>query len=225
MELSAILLARVLGFIETFDLNPRGSIFYPDFVRAIVEHYKFQKYPQSPEQFDEGKGVEFYDGKIGNRVIAKLTIFNTLIVVETRMSTADSKQILEDMLMWAKERFGFKYEPGMIKRFAYISDLTFYSDVPLLSNPPLQRIAEKTSELLSTIWQEPIRFEPLNISIGHDPTSRKNQIAPFTIQRRAETRFSENKYFSEAPLPTDVHIKLLEEFEAATKAASELREK
>jgi hypothetical protein len=44
--------------------------------------------------------------------------------------------------------------------------------------------------------------------------ARKYGIAPFSITRRAESRFSENKYFSEAPLPTDIHISLLEEFEA-----------
>jgi hypothetical protein len=43
---------------------------------------------------------------------------------------------------------------------------------------------------------------------------RKYGIASFSITRRAEARFSENKYFSEAPLPTDLHLKLLEQFEA-----------
>jgi hypothetical protein len=32
-----------------------------------------------------------------------------------------------------------------------------------------------------------------------------------------ESKFSENKYFSEAPLPTDRHMALLEEFEAGMK--------
>jgi hypothetical protein len=41
-------------------------------------------------------------------------------------------------------------------------------------------------------------------------------IAAFTIQRRGQTPFEENKYFSEAPLPTDIHINLLEQFEADT---------
>jgi hypothetical protein len=44
--------------------------------------------------------------------------------------------------------------------------------------------------------------------------SRKYGIASFLITHRAEARFSENKYFSEAPLPTDMHIAFLEEYEA-----------
>jgi hypothetical protein len=68
--------------------------------------------------------------------------------------------------------------------------------------------------MLSDIWQEPVRFVPTGITLGHDPTARKYGIASFSIQRRAEARFSDNKYFSEAPLPTDIHLKLLTEFEA-----------
>jgi hypothetical protein len=71
----------------------------------------------------------------------------------------------------------------------------------------------KTSNALSDIWHEPVRYEPVNLIVGHDPMARKYGIAPFSITRRAEARFSENKYFSEAPLPTDTHLKILEEFE------------
>jgi len=226
LQLSAVINARVLGFVESFDLNPRGKLFFPEVVREIVQTYHFQKFPKTLEEFDESKGIEFLDGKIGNKVIQKFVIWNTLLVVETRSSTADSKQILEDMLTWGAEKLGINYRPGTIKRFAYISDLSFFSEVPMLSvSPALEKLASKTSKALSEIWQEPIQYEPTNLAVGHDPMARKYTIAPFSITRRAEARFSENKYFSEAPLPTDVHISLLEEFETDVKGMRSERKK
>ncbi len=43
MQLSAVVLARVIAFIETFDLSPRGRVFYPDVVREIIERYQLSK--------------------------------------------------------------------------------------------------------------------------------------------------------------------------------------
>jgi hypothetical protein len=218
MKISAVILARVLGFVETFDLSPRGQVYFPEVVSKLVERYSFQKWPQKLDEFDESKGVEFLEGRIGNRPIQKLVIWTSLLVLETRSNTADSKEILEDMLLWGAANAGLSYKAGMIKRFGYVSDLTFYSDVPILSvNPALTKLAAKTSAALTDIWQEPIQYEPTNLAVGHDPMARKYGIAPFSITHRAEARFSENKYFSEAPLPTDMHIALLEEFEAAIK--------
>jgi len=223
MKISAVILARVLGFVETFDLSPRGQVYFPEIVSKIVERYNFQKFPQTPEEFDESKGIESHEGRTGNKVIQKFVIWSSLLVIETRSSTADSKQILEDMLLWGAANLGLDYNPGMIKRFGYVSDLTFYSDVPILSgNPALAKLAAKTSAALSEIWQEPIHYEPANLAVGHDPMARKYGIAPFTITHRAESRFSDNKYFSEAPLPTDLHISLLEEFEDAIKRMHDL---
>ncbi len=218
MQLSAVILARAIGYIETFDLSPRGKIFFPELVREIVRRFDFQKFPKTLEEFDESKGVEFLEGKIGKRTIQKLGIWNTILVLETRSSTEDSREILEEILLWGAEKFGLNYRPGMIKRFAYVSDLSFYSDAPILSvSPALTKLAEKTSRLLSELWQEPVSYESVNLTIGHDPMARKYGIAPFSITRRAEAKFSENKYFSEAPLPTETHISLLEEFESEIK--------
>ena len=51
------------------------------------------------------------------------------------------------------------------------------------------------------------------MNIGHDPLTRKNSIAGISIEHRANVKFSDNKFFSEAPLPTDLHIKFLQELE------------
>ncbi len=214
MKLSAILLARALGFIETSDLNPRGKIFYPDVVRQIVERYQFQKFPQQFQDFDEQKGIEFLSGKIGDEVVERLVIYNTGILIDTRSSTNTSKALLEGALSWAKSTFGLNYQPEMIRRFGYVSQITFYSEVSLNElNPALQKLADRLTSVVSEIHGEKVQYQTSSLTIHHDPLTRKNPIAGLTIFPRVDTPFSRNKYFSEAPLPTDTHIALLEEFE------------
>lgn len=189
-------------------------MFLPDVVRALVERYSFQKFPQSFEQTDEMKGVEFHEGKAGGIVIQRLIIFNQLMQIETRAGTDESKNILEEMLLWAADKFKLNYKPSDIKHFAYVSSLSFYSDAPLLVPvQPIANLAARTSELVSKIWGEPIHYDGLNIGVGHDPLARKFGMASFYITRRTEARFEEKKYFSEAPLPTRDHVRLLEEYE------------
>jgi hypothetical protein len=216
MKLASILLARTLAFVETFDLAPDGKVFYPDLVKAVVHRYKFQKFPQAIEDLDEKKGIVFEQGlAAGNVVIQKFTIFNTLLVLETRASTADSQRIILEMLEWGRDNLGLTFRSDMVKQWGYVSDVAFYSDAPLLATPALLELAHKTAGALSDIWKEKVSYEPIVLSVGHDPLARKNGIAPFTLQRRAETPFTENKYFSEAPLPTDMHLRFLEDYEKA----------
>jgi hypothetical protein len=217
VQLSSIILARTLAYVEIYDLDPKGKVFLPDLIKGIAERYKFQKLPIREERGE--KGIVFEEGKIGNKTIPKLTIFDTIVVLETRSSTTDSKQLIEELLLWVAAKFDVTYNPGSIKRFAYISDLTFYSDVPLLAAAcqPFIDLAAKTSAALTEIWQEPVQYYPANLAVGHDPMARKNGIAPFVITHRAEAKYSENKYFSEAPLPTDMHIAFLESFETGIR--------
>lgn len=211
---SAIVLARVLGFIELADILSGGKTSVSELVRRLTEHYGFQKFPQTVEELDLTKGIEFLVGSAGERPIMKFVLWPTAMVVETRISTDASKAVLEEILIWGAKELGLNYKPGSIKRFAYVSDVTFFSDAPLLDvNPAVRSLAAKCSEELSKIWEEPVKYEPFTVRVGHDPASRKFGIAPFLIEHRAEARFSENKYFSEAPLPTDSHWRLLEEFE------------
>ena len=216
MELSAILLARYIGFVETLDLDARGKVFFPELLEAIVTRFNFQKFPKEFDEIDPDKGVEFLGGKWGGTTVEKLTIYRDGILVDTRASTDDSERVLEETLLWATSELGIVYRPGMIKRKAYVSELTFYSDVPLLAglNPALTKLSHNVKKSLSDLFGESVKYEPFNVSLNSEQVAILRAIPAFTIARRLETPFSENKYFSGAPLPTDRHLALLEQFES-----------
>jgi hypothetical protein len=212
VKLSAVVLARTLAYIELADLNPRGRVFLPDLIKAIAERYKFQRLPKSEER--EKEGLVFEEGKIGNKVIKKLTIYDSLIVMETASNTSESKLLIEELLLWGAAKFDLDYQPNSIKSFGYVSAVTFYSEAPILDPiPALRKIAKATGDAVSEMRKEQLRYETINITIGHDPMVRRDPLASFIITRRAQAKFTENKYYSESPLPTDLHIQLLEQYE------------
>jgi hypothetical protein len=223
LKLSSIALARTLAFVEVADLDLKGRVFFPALVGEIVNRYQFQVTPKLlSEQQETARSFEFRIGKAGDVIIDAFKMFDTLLVVETHSNTRDSQVIIEEMLDWAVKKHGLTYQPEMIRHWSYVSSITFYTDVPLLgaASNPLASLSDKINGAISEIWKEDIPYVPGAIAIGHDPLLRKNGIAPFTLSHRAEIPYSENKYFSEAPLPTDTHIKLLEEFEADVLAAT-----
>jgi hypothetical protein len=212
---SAIILARCLAFVETFDLAPDGKIFFPDLVESLVARYRFQKFPKEFDDLNETKGIEFLEGSFGGKVIEKLVIYGNGILVDTRAGTSVSRSVIQEALEWAKDNFGINYDPGMILRFGYVSQVTFYSDVKFLVNPAIIRLAERITTAVSEIQQEHIDYEGMGFAIGHDALKRKNPLAAFTLAPRLEVPLSHHKYFSEAPVGTDLHWELLEELESA----------
>jgi hypothetical protein len=216
MKLVAITKARALAMIELDELNIGGKVRFVDCITPLVNRYGFAVFPQKQEDFDlEGKGVRFESGKSGDLTIDSLVIYNGALYIDTFSSTIDSQKILTEMLEWGRDALGLSYKDGMIKKWAYISNIIFYTDFPILASfsKPLHKLAQKTSQVTEKLFGG-LKYQPLSISIGHDPSVRKHGIASLVIQHRVNTLIAENKYFSEAPLPTDLHIKFLKEFEA-----------
>ena len=148
-------------------------------------------------------------------MIERVAIFYGLVLLETKSTTKVSRQTLLEVFRTVFSNLNISFSEELIKRWAFISFLTFTTDFPLLAeySNPLKSLAEKTTKAVTQIFDEDLKYEPLEIKIGHEPNLRKNDIASFSIQHRVGTRFSENKYYSEAPLPTELHLKLLEELE------------
>lgn len=215
MQLSAIITSRALAFIDVNEILSGGNIYLPDASKILASEFGFQKVPTKPEEFNMSDGVEFKLGRSKTVVIERLVIFYGLVLLETKSTTEVSQQALLEIFRTVFNEMKMNFSEDLIKRWAFISFLTFYTDFPLLAqySDPLNLLAQKTTKAVSQFFDEDLKYEPLEIKIGHETNLRKNDIASFTIQHRAGTRFSENKYYSEAPLPTDLHWKLLQEFE------------
>lgn len=214
MQVKAVLTARLLGFVELATLNPEGRIFFPNIVSGIVERFSFQKYPTTPEQLDETKGIEFHDGQWDGVNVSKLVIYNNGFLVETQSDTDDSEHILLASLEWAKKKFGITFAPEMIFRRRYLNDLVFSTEVPILDGfGPINNLRTTLSEMMEGVIDERLLYAGTRLDVDFERFQRQAAMAPLTIQRRTDYAYSDNTYFSEAPLPTALHVILLEQYE------------
>ena len=153
-----------------------------------------------------------FDGMI----IKKLAVYPLVMHLDGPDSTDTAKATLEAILEWGKQEFGFNYSSHMITRWAYVSDIVFETDFPLLLNlnGAMNSLSEKITNMVRNNLKEDLEYVPAKFILGHDPTKRSASIAPFSIEHRALTLFEQNVYYSEAPVPTQDHISLLMELES-----------
>jgi hypothetical protein len=215
MRITAIKLARVIALFDTDELTPSGEISSTKFIAEAAKKFEFQKFPTAGEPVDEKNGLVFLDGTWNDTPVMKLTIFNDGIILETNTSTSRSLQILKESLHWAKQELGLHFEEEMLRRIRYLSFLSFFSEAPILTHSqPMNNAAKAMAELMASITGQPRKYEGTRIDLDFDHSANRDTIAPFTIQRLGVESFESNRYFSQAPLPTEAHIALVEQFEA-----------
>jgi hypothetical protein len=216
MEILAVRVARLIVYFPTDELNPYGRALIPDVTTALVERYGFISYPQKAEDFDWQKGIIYELGRWNDLSIDRLGLYTTGILVDTSASTSASEAILLDALSWAAESFGLTYKPEMMNNKVYVSELIVKCETSL--NPALESLANKLSKSVSKMVNQTVSYEPATIALNFDLLLSKPPLAPFRLEKLADVPFSENKYHAIAPVPTEEHIQLLEEFEAALKS-------
>lgn len=216
MELLSVQQARIVVRLPVEELTS-GQLTEPQVTKALTERCEFLSYPQKVEDYlDSAKGLVFEMGRWDDLPITKLTVYPGGLAVDTNSSTQDSERILNEMLAWASDTLGIKYAPSMIEGKGYLSQVTFKSDRSLnLLNPKLEHFAKKITKSVSEGLGFIFPYETTAIVLGFDTTHVKPNSANFTVERKVDTPFSKDKYFSSAPTPTDEHLRLLEEFEAA----------
>jgi hypothetical protein len=216
MKVTAIKQARLIALFDIDELMPIGLISMAKIVPAIAQRFEFQRFttPEGGEDKDSSKGFEFFEGMWNETPVQRLAIFNDGIIVDTRVSTSRSREILIESMDWAKDQFGLKTGKDILRRLRYLSTLTFQSKAPILAPcTALSNAANRMTAAMGSITGLDRGYAGTRIDINFDRTTDKEPIAGLTIQTLALEPFQANRFFSQAPLPTDEHIALLEKFE------------
>jgi hypothetical protein len=215
MKLSSIHAARAVWLLDIDELNPHGKRLFPDLVPALVKAFEFSTFPETTAQMDPNAatGIAFRNGKFptgndGTIVAWDFEIHAAGIAVETRDSTDTSEYILGELARWGIREFGLNFDPAMIRKKVYISQLVIYPDKDITKG--LQKLNEFADLLSDTVMIGTLQKRELTGLLFKAEGADR---FAFTFERRAGAPFSENKYFSVCDVPTGVHISLLERFE------------
>ena len=215
MELLNVIRARVIWLIYIQDINPHGKNINAYIIDWLRNKYKFLKYPSSIYERNEGGALVFSDGsfksKDGSNISVDLAIYNDGFIADTRSSTKDTELFIEDALYSLVKDFGLVYKQEMLRKKLYVSELTLRTDQQLNNiNPRMQAFVRKIISMIGT--DGPGLMELSSLSFWWDFRSSNGQ-SHFQFERTASIPFSERRYYSRAPLHTEDHLSLLNEFE------------
>jgi hypothetical protein len=191
-----------------------------EFIGAIKRRYHFDAGPQVNQQIGLMAGFQSgrFSWKRRSIPIDQLNITYidqrvTSIGVLTKRSTDDGVAFLDDLMSWAKRQ----YRLNATETFPtfYHSQLEVVFDVePKRGFPSLQSLGQTVQRHLSKYGIESPEYEPTSIIMFIDTLNKQAPApTPFAIERRVGSEFSENKFFSQAPLTTADHLAVLKQFE------------
>jgi hypothetical protein len=212
MELLSVQRARSIWLFDTYDHNPRGKDIGSDLIEWLKKSYYFTKAPANPNDLDDSKAMLFQGGqfRVGRESISvELRLFSDGIVGDTRSSTSDTDSFLSDALQSAAKELSLPYQPDMIRKRLYVSELTVRSAKSIsILNPKLNQFASKLTHALGTSSE----FELAGIAFW--PNILPNPSASvFRFERKYGAEFSDNRYYTRAPLKTNVHLEMLDVLE------------
>ncbi len=219
MNLLSINQARSVWLFPLNDLNPRGKIIERDVVSEMATRYKFAKAPdvkEIVEAREKNKGLIFADGLFkstsGEIINVTLTIYRDGLIADTRSSTIDSDNVLNEVLTWLQTDFGLLDYKSILVNKIYLSDV-FVSMARSLDiiNPKFKRFAEMLTAKVKSP-SAPLKFEVGALGFWIDPAQKVPQVN-FRLERAEGVPFSENRYYSIAPLETEEHLNTLSELE------------
>ncbi len=216
MKLLSVNLARSVWQIHMDDLNPGGRRVGPYLAPFLVDIFKFEQYPRTPEERNNPQGIVFDGGEFKNKngelIKVKLVLLSFGLVAETQSSTADSDYFLETALEKMHDNFNIANYKDALRAKNYFGQLYFSTNKSLkLINPKLKEISDYLSN--NTSGHGELQYELGGIHFWPDQINPAGGLPIFTVERQINIPFAENRYFSASGLETEKHIKLLERLE------------
>ncbi len=208
---------RVLDLVPLEEYRPAGGLYLPDFINSIRQRYSFVSATDLAEAMKSGAKFEMGKQVIGGETVAikELSVYSDGLICEAP-TTNLADQILDEFVEWATVSFGLS-ERTTPQRRTYTNAIVCVFDKSLETGlGALGRTCGLLSQAMKDAYGWEHEFNLFRLGFNVDPKTAPNLRATnFVLERRILTpnTYSENRYYSIAPLPTVAHERLLETIE------------
>lgn len=208
--------------VSADDVSPATTVLQRDIVQVVGDAYEFSGRPS----IQQGAGPQalplltFNGGRLvvgdAEHVIHQLSLLQDGITA-TASNTNIAEIVLADFERLMDEEFLYRFRSASRSERTFFSALIVEFETALEERISSFKIIE---EKLIAVLPRAAGFKPKTLSFGSgDPTLALTidafANADFTLQRRVGVPYSANRYFSTAPLKTDVHISVLRAIDEA----------
>ncbi len=217
MQLLSVGLARSIWLFDVNELNPSGKQIFPDVLTWLGEKYSFQSFPKAIVETDESKsGYQFKNGKFqtdDGPITGNFSIHNDGFIAETFASTEISDQFLSEILRAASSKYGLasNFEPVMRKLYISEVNVRFDHDLSVFGKS-FAGFCEKLNGLM-TRHNLP-KYEMTGMIFAPDTSATSYKPPGFMLERKTNTPFPANRYWSKSPFTTSDHLAALEAYES-----------
>jgi len=214
MRLSQIVGAQVVRLLEPNRLTEgRESYYLYDLVKGIEARYRFLQAPKLVDEYDCTKGIRFLNGVFNKHVgVDRFELFANGIICEGKFATEELEGFVEDVFGWAEKEFGIPPSKGPQ---AYLSHLEIHSETDIAEKfAAFSTFGQNLTDLLRSYGQATAEFKVSMIGLHSDQTETPfPKATAFVFDRRQGKPYSEQLYFSSAPLKTADHLRVLDKLE------------
>jgi hypothetical protein len=213
MQLIEFAPSRAVRFCD-IEQRPGHTLRGGNVIRALEDRYSFIQSPRTVEEADPEKGLLFRGGMFGDLNIDRLHFYNNGLLVEAKASTESCVSVIDDVVSWLREEPGLVLTPNDSMPRVFLSQVVVTTEASLARQlAALNGLSADINGFLSGYGQASTPAEVAGITIYTEPGLRPEW--QFRFERRMGHPFSENRFFSGAPLTTEDHLVLLERLELA----------
>ena len=191
--------------------------YLPEAKRLISDRYGFSQTPSDEDMRTSG-GI-FRGGRLVSGAkkinVGEIGVFSDNVYA-TAQDTMTADFIVDDLITWSEQAIGLrppvtkiprKYDNAVVVEFEANIERHFGI---------FKELTRSYSNMLASLYNEVVGVSMCRIDFGFDSLEHKLSLSTrFTIERRVGIPFSSNRYYCAAPLKTDMHVALLEQFEQA----------
>ena len=199
------------------EVRPVGGYYVPEAIRLLSDRYGFSQSPTLEEA--RTTGAIFKDGRLIAGV-NKINLFEFGIhsdaIFATAQDTSSADFVLDDALTWAEQAIGLRQPSTALPRL-YDNAIVVEFDVDIEKRLSVFNDLKHSYErMIQELYGEKTLSALYHMAISSDPLTSSLRLATsFSIERRVGSPFSSNRFFSVAPLRTEMHVELLEFLEKA----------